>query len=314
MNIRKYMVEQKCPVCGDEKSVTVLPYDRYYLNINLSVCQNCATLFTKNNFSEDNVGIFYKEFYRYLYNDVKEVTVEFIDKSDDIKFAKFRFERISLFCKENALDFNKIVEIGSGTGQFLTLLEDNQKDFFGIEPGNTFYNYLSKQKFNKKITNTFFEEAELPFSANFFVSFHVLEHIINPNHFLKNIYSKLSNGGHVIMEVPCYDNDVQWEEYGVMDIHIAHVVYYTEDTLSRLFTQNGFRVIKIEKNLENDFIKNNLRIFAVKDHNINYINKLNTIDELKRYQKSFKKFSFISKNGYLTALRSNFKAIFKLLF
>ncbi len=314
MNIRKYLTEQNCPVCGSIKSVVVLKNDRYFLPINLAVCEACSTLYTKNNFSIDDVGLFYKEFYRYLYNDVKEVTEDFINKSNDRKFASFRYERINKFCQDNDLIFNNIVEIGSGTGQFLSLLEKNEKDFLGIEPGKTFFEFISRQTFGKNATNDFFENAVIPFNPDFFVSFHVLEHIINPNIFLQNIYSKLATNGHVIIEVPCYDRDVKWEQYNVMDIHIAHVVYYTEETISKLFIQNGFQVLKIEKNLNDDFIQNNLRIFAVKDNIKNYENQINIQNEISRYQKAFKKFTFFSKNGYFAAIRSNYKAIFKLLF
>ena len=71
----------------------------------------------------------------------------------------------------------------------------------------------------------------------------VLEHIVNPTKFLREIYDKISIGGQIVIVVPNDLNPLQTRLGYTGFISPVHVNYFTTDTLRHVMTEAGFTII-----------------------------------------------------------------------
>jgi len=142
----------------------------------------------------------------------------------------------------------RILEIGSGHGFFLEMMEKQGYKMTGIEISR------EKRKIARQITRCQVLNVDInneiphfkPFDA--IVMFHVIEHIIDPNNFLKNIRNFLKSKGKIIIEVPNSD-DFQIklnQSYNRFYWQRAHISYFTPSVLKSLLKKIGFNNIKIQ--------------------------------------------------------------------
>ncbi|MDD3906158.1 MAG: class I SAM-dependent methyltransferase [Candidatus Omnitrophica bacterium] len=140
-----------------------------------------------------------------------------------------------------------ILEVGCGNGFILSALRNmGYKNVFGVEPSadasakapaevraNIVTDVLAPGTFN---TNTF--------GLIFF--FQTLDHIYDPNFFLKICYN-ISQPGARIM---AFNHDIESMQARMLKekspvIDIAHPYLYSADTIKKVFEKNGFEPVKI---------------------------------------------------------------------
>lgn len=100
----------------------------------------------------------------------------------------------------------KLLDVGTGKGEFLAAAKARGWDVFGVEPSENFVKYANT-KFGLNIQNSTLEEAK--FSENFFdvITLNmVLEHIDNPHSLLSAIQRILKRRGLLYIEVPNMDS------------------------------------------------------------------------------------------------------------
>lgn len=147
-----------------------------------------------------------------------------------IAFANF----IKMFSVENVL------EIGGGNGVVAKLCMDNKKDINWtiIEPNPIF-------KGNKKIKvikGWFNEKFNFKNNIDMVVHSHVLEHIYDPDMFIKQIAYILKRGDKHIFSLPnLYELLVN--KY-TNCINFEHTIFLTEYFTDYLLKKNGFKIIK----------------------------------------------------------------------
>lgn len=139
----------------------------------------------------------------------------------------------------------KIIEVGAGQGEFLSILKEFKVHGFGIEHNNnliqialnkgTQINYGFAENENTVLKNG-------PFDA--FMSFNYLEHQPKPNDMLRCIYQNVTEGGVGLITVPSFEYIKQYDGY--YELIRDHIAYYTFDTLRILCEKNGFIVLEEE--------------------------------------------------------------------
>ena len=157
--------------------------------------------------------------------------------NDDRANGQFLFVKDELEKKEKI----NILEIGGGavlTSRYIRHDFTNKQVFIDVvEPGKGWEKYYIANKINK--VADFF-----PFSLNKYYGYihtsHWLEHVIDLEATLVELYEKLEEGGLLFVEVPnCTD------EYYKLDVgDIPHIHFFTEDSLVMLFTKYGFELIR----------------------------------------------------------------------
>lgn len=154
-----------------------------------------------------------------------------------------RREQYTQLINKYNLKGKKIIEVGTGRGEFLSILNEFDVDAFGIEHSDEFVTIGVKSGLN--ITRGFVDSPDYiipygPFDA--FLSFNFLEHLPDPNSMLKGIYNNLKEGGIGLVTVPSFEYIIDHD--GFYEFIRDHLVYYTEDSLKYLMQKNGFEVIQ----------------------------------------------------------------------
>jgi len=135
----------------------------------------------------------------------------------------------------------KLLEPGCGRGEHLRLFKDLGLDVFGLD--------LSPEssKFSPDLEINIFdaESGAIPFPENYFdviYSKSFLEHIRNPEDFLKEAYRVLKPGGLIISMVP------DWEtQYKKFFDDYTHVSPFTSVSLKNIQLASGFREVEVFK-------------------------------------------------------------------
>lgn len=141
----------------------------------------------------------------------------------------------------------KVIEVGAGTGDFSTLLLNEQIDELSLVEPSEMFDQLSVNIASDKIAVTFFKNIFADVVAQFFgpkapdtiIYINVLEHIEDDAHELSLIYDCLQPGGRALIFVPALPS-----LYGEFDRQIGHFRRYIKKDLSELARTAGFTVTK----------------------------------------------------------------------
>ena len=120
---------------------------------------------------------------------------DFYRMHDKESFEKFRYTGTDIYR-------HKIVaDIGCGCGAFLDLLKGVVHQVIAIEPSDIYRDIMAKKEFN---TYAYTRDALVDYQnqVDVVVSFDVIEHVVNPEIFLSEIYALLSHNGKAIIGTP----------------------------------------------------------------------------------------------------------------
>ena len=127
---------------------------------------------------------------------------------------------------------------------FLVKSIENSKQSFGVELQENFREELNHK--NIKCTKSI---NEIPNGLDTCFLFHVLEHLEDPIKHLKEIKSKLSNNGKIVIEVP-HARDflikkVKVKEFIKFTLWSQHLILHTRESLYSFLDESGFKNINI---------------------------------------------------------------------
>ncbi len=199
-------------------------------------CSDCELVFIDPMMSENEEREFYKNYNEHVKKRgviVENSVEEFHEKSKSV--ANERLKVVNKFFKNK-----KVLEIGSSTGAFLSLLDDCHTHACELAIDNLEY---SKQFINGKAYNSIDEVKENDFEV--ICMYHVFEHIRNPIGFLNTCKSLLNMNGYIVIEVP-HSNDplitlFDCEEFKNFVFQPMHPMVYNEKSLDYVFDKSGFR-------------------------------------------------------------------------
>lgn len=200
-----------------------------------------------------------------------------------------RLHQYNNFVKKFNLSGKKVLEVGCGRGEFLKVWR-NFPDIHavGLEDSEELVNIAN----NGGLTvyqgfigsaRTLVENA--PYDA--FVQFNFLEHQPYPNQMLQGIYNNLTDNGVGLVTVPSLEYILQYDGY--YELIRDHIAYYSKETLSLLFENNGFEIIDFHT-----VNRDTHTVYVKKRKKINIQNWIKSFDIIKKEIHSFVD-SFISK-------------------
>lgn len=192
--------------------------------LNVYQCQNCGLI------QLTDEPVFY-------YKDVIRASAV----SDEMK--EFRSRYFKDFVDKYHLNGKKVIEIGTGKGEFLSLMEQVGVQAFGIEHCKESVEVCSKsglKVFEGYVGQADYEIPQAPFDGFFIMNF--LEHIPEPDVFLQGICNNLAEGAAGLVEVP--NTDMILKNFMFSEFMLDHLMYFTKDTLTHLLEQNGFEVLE----------------------------------------------------------------------
>ncbi|MEQ7053847.1 class I SAM-dependent methyltransferase [Paenibacillaceae sp. P-4] len=224
-----------CPICKSQ----FITYFHRYSQFNLLQCSNCELVFQEG-LSNINTKKFIPEIYNEAWLSMREPYKE----STFVEFALFNITLIQQF---HATKGN-LLEIGSGTGEFLYAAQAAGWNVSGLEPSATSCQYV-KENYGIKLNNSMWERSLFPTQPTFnAVAFwHVLEHVPEPITFLQEVHSVLYEDGLLFFSVPnhhSFTNEICGVE-SLLYTEVDHLFHYSSDNLPLLLEQASFEPITI---------------------------------------------------------------------
>ncbi|MBE9166958.1 methyltransferase domain-containing protein [Pleurocapsales cyanobacterium LEGE 06147] len=231
-----------CTLCGSSDRSLLFDKGRHNKVVHNYICNNCGFVFILPRPSAQKHQDWYQE-------GQFSSTERNLSAPDDAKFAvresiaRSRLKILerelgeSLWSKEIS---KSVLEIGCGTGDFLRLMRGCGWDVLGLEP-DLAYTEAVKERYNLPIHNQFVEQFDTEKRFDLICSFHVIEHIDDPNVFLANIHQLLDDEGYLYLECPSID---RW--YGeTIDFFFwdVHINTFSQNTLEAFLAKNQFQVM-----------------------------------------------------------------------
>jgi 2-polyprenyl-3-methyl-5-hydroxy-6-metoxy-1,4-benzoquinol methylase len=147
----------------------------------------------------------------------------------------------------------RIIEIGSGKGEFLSMLcEYGDNSGTGFDPS---YQPPSQPEPGKlSFVKDIYSEKYASYQADLILSRHVLEHIYQPANFIQNLQKAMSNQKEVVVfcEVPNFRYILR--DTAIWDIIYEHYSYFCAQSLAEIFTRHNFSVLNVEEVFHDQFI------------------------------------------------------------
>jgi 2-polyprenyl-3-methyl-5-hydroxy-6-metoxy-1,4-benzoquinol methylase len=169
------------------------------------------------------------------------------------RFQEYATSLAAELVERHGLYGKDVIEIGSGQGDFLTMLvEGGVNRGIGFDP--SYIPTAERQHDSITMVQDFYSEKYAGQSADFICSRHVLEHIFQPDDFLHSIRQVIADRREMVVffEVPNVMYTVG--ELGIWDIIYEHYSYFSRHSLARLFGQNGFRVLDVRETFNGQFL------------------------------------------------------------
>jgi SAM-dependent methyltransferase len=232
----------KCRVCGQNYfNETLLRYEnmpaaaQYLPNsellgsdkgVNLEVCQcsGCGLVQLSN-----NPVPYYREVIRAT--------------SISEEMRKFRLSQFGSLIQKFSLNGKKIIEIGCGRGEYLSIMQQCGLDAYGLERSEEAAAQCRKDRL--KVSSGFVESDayridNAPFDAFYLLNY--LEHLPDPNAVLRGICNNVVDDAVGIIEVPNFDMILRRKLFS--EFVGDHLCYFTRETLNTTLRLNGFEIIE----------------------------------------------------------------------
>lgn len=159
------------------------------------------------------------------------------------EMTDFRRKQFESFVQKYSLKGGKIIEIGCGRGEYLSIIQKSNVEAYGLEYSKE--SVADCLKNGLKVSKGFIQGSadrlsDAPFDAFFILNF--LEHLPDPNSTLRGIYNNLTDGAVGLVEVPNFDMILRKKLFS--EFIGDHLFYFTKDTLSTTLKLNGFEIIE----------------------------------------------------------------------
>ena len=232
-----------CPVCKNANIKTYNTVKDQFLSkeeFTISICESCKFLFTNPRPDQKKLINYYKSDDYISHGKSKSSLLEFIyNIVRNYSYSK-KFQLIN-----NHSVGKNILDIGCGTGEFLSYFQRKGWKTFGIEPATEPRNF-AKTNFNLEIEDE--SSLDLLSSESFDVitMWHVLEHVMDIDQRISQIKRILKENGLLVFALPnylswdCKYYDSFWAAWDVPR-HLSHFTYHT---FQKLIQNHNLDLIK----------------------------------------------------------------------
>lgn len=224
-------------------------------------CNKCKVLFLNPKPSSEELKKYYSSNKYYSLKDIQNkeskktrlrlflYNIYFNPKKRNL-FLKILFLPIKFFIRGTNLEKEKrILDIGSGNGQFLYEMKELGMDVYGVEPGD--FNQKETKKYGLNIEKTdFLNYKSKKEYFDIITMNHVLEHVSEPKIVLEKIKTILKKDGLLILGIPNTDSlaySIFSKDWHQLDVP-RHLFDYSNKNIVELLKKKGFSIIKIRYN------------------------------------------------------------------
>jgi 2-polyprenyl-3-methyl-5-hydroxy-6-metoxy-1,4-benzoquinol methylase len=230
-------MNQSCPICGSNKSDTYVDKLPAFKEATIVQCLNCSHIYTILTAEIDTVQLYTDEIYK-----VVENRNSIFDRILDWEYRKVLKQLLRQKDKKgNLLDF------GTGKGKFGWLAANAGWNVKCVETSLDRAKY-AKEIYSLEVNTDFYDNGQIfPIRFDVITLFHVLEHLPQPKHLLKELMDgNLNENGILLIEVP---NIKSWQAALAKSkwIHLdvpRHINHFSPEVLKKLLSEIGFSPVK----------------------------------------------------------------------
>lgn len=238
------IILKNCQVCNSSAIQAVTQIKDHSITketFELHKCMECGFLFTQHAPEESESGRYYQsEDYISHSNTSKGLVSRLYHVVRDIMLGR-KYKLV------NSLGSNKnLLDVGSGTGYFLNFMKQKGYATFGIEIDEKAREFSKKQFGLDVNTPEYLKNGGITQKFGYITLWHVLEHLYDPNAYLKTFHSLLEHNGHLIIAVPnhaCFEAKYYGTYWAAYDVP-RHLWHFTPETLEKIAVKNNFKLVE----------------------------------------------------------------------
>ncbi len=244
MNISNLKWERKehkaCPLCAQERIKLVQKAKDFKFSkqeFEIAECQACGLIFTKNPPEEQYAGNFYEDPDYISHSDSRK---GMINRLYHIARAFMLKRKRSLIEKETK--GRKLLDVGSGTGYFLNEMKMNGWQVAGLEISDNARRFCEDNFGIHPHLPSDLYEGKIEPGFDVISLWHVLEHIYDPEGYLRIFHKLLNQNGLLVLALPNSKSlDAQhyqdfWAGYDVP----RHLWHFSPETIISLLKKHHF--------------------------------------------------------------------------
>jgi SAM-dependent methyltransferase len=234
-----------CPVCGSRKKV-VLYEQKFEAQPEISLltgylvvaCQECGMVYADRIPDQSEFDYYYEALSKYDHP---------IADGDTLEIDYPRLGSIAeKFNKQFSRMDTSILDIGCGDGGLLAILKSmGYKNIMGLDPSPN-SSILAKRFLSIDVkTGNLFSISDVDRTFDVIIVSGVLEHIRDVQGALQNMRMLLNENGCVFAVVPDTSQFQEHIDAPFQEFSMEHVNFFAENSLTNLFTVNGFGCVKL---------------------------------------------------------------------
>lgn len=266
-----YIKINQCPACGETEftnHIIVKDHAVTQESFAIVICKNCNLKFTNPRPSKDNLSKYYDSpaYISHSSNASNPIDLAY-------KIARYFTLNNKINIVNSFISHGKILDIGSGTGSFLKVAENNRWEVTGVEPHEK-ARHIAEKKLSKTVLENIFE-IQQPDGYDAITLWHVLEHVEELSETLQQIKKLLKKTGYLFVAVPnvkAYDAQIYKEDWAAYDVP-RHLYHFEQKSLKYLMNEHKLK-IKAILPLKLDAYYISLLSEKYKTGKSNYINAL----------------------------------------
>jgi 2-polyprenyl-3-methyl-5-hydroxy-6-metoxy-1,4-benzoquinol methylase len=236
---------QFCPVCNSAEIKNVLQVKDYTVSAEsfaIAECSSCSFRFTQDMPDADSIAPYYKS---EEYISHTNTATGLINRLYHFVRTRTIVQKRKLIEKSTGIKTGKLLDIGSGTGAFLSEMKQHGWETTGLEP-DADARAVAKKVYNVELADTA-QLYQLP--ADHFDTitlWHVLEHVHDLSKYVEQIKTVLHPNGKLFIAVPNYtamDAAVYKEYWAAYDVP-RHLYHFSPQSMEMLMEKHGLKVLQ----------------------------------------------------------------------
>lgn len=222
-----------CMLCHGHQLRVIAVRGRHRQELTTTICTGCGLVHSYPIPTKEELDTYYRKQYRSDYKGAFKPQRKHI-----LRYSRGSIRRIQ-HLQRFAGPQQRVLEVGSGSGEFLYLASLAGYRVEGLEPHEG-YSAYTRETFGIPIITAPLENADIPAETyDVVVLNHVLEHLPSPLASLSHIHRLLKRDGWLAVEVPDLESNIH---AFTNRFHYAHIYNFNQQTLKAVLEKAGFTV------------------------------------------------------------------------
>ncbi len=170
-------------------------------------------------------------------------------------FNKFHKNLAERLIEKHNLRNKTVLEIGCGKGEFITMVSElGNNQGVGVDPGYREDHVKGATSDKVEFVKDFYSEKYTHYKADFVCCKMTLEHIHPTSAFISTVRRAIGDNTETLVFFQIPETLRILKECAFEDIYYEHCSYFTPGSLARLFRQNGFEVLNVETEYDDQYL------------------------------------------------------------